>query len=275
MEPKAEKKYEADMYEPIRNFFVTQGYDVFGEVKHCDLTAIKGEELIIVEFKRNLSVELLIQATKRQRYTDFVYMAIPKPKYKLFSKKWQDICYLVRRLELGLILVSFPKRGPAVMEVNISPGPFDRVKSKQFNQKKRNRIIEEMRGRYGDYNVGGSYQTKLMTAYKQSCIQIATLLQQYGPLSPKVLKSKGAGEKTSSILIQNHYGWFARVQRGLYAITPTGEREIAEYPELIAHYREQAEEIHDTLTVDSELQSSSTTEGQTRKKKQRQPAVKE
>ncbi len=86
MEPKAEKKYEADMYEPIRNYFVAQGYDVFGEVKHCDLTAIKGEELIIVEFKRNLSVELLIQATKRQRYTDFVYMAIPKPKYKLFRK---------------------------------------------------------------------------------------------------------------------------------------------------------------------------------------------
>ncbi|RNB52746.1 hypothetical protein EDM57_20780 [Brevibacillus gelatini] len=240
MKQKPVKRYEADMYAPIRDYFVGQGYEVFGEVNHCDLTAIKEDELIIVEFKRNLSVELLIQAAKRQRFTDHVYVAIPKPKYKLFSKKWQDVVYLIRRLELGLILVSFPKKG-AVMEVSISPAPFDRERSKQFNKRKRARIIQEIQGRYGDYNVGGSSQTKIMTAYKQGCIQIAALLQHYGPLAPKELKEKGATDKTSSILSKNYYGWFTRIKRGVYALTTAGEKELAAYPELVDHYISMAE----------------------------------
>ncbi|MED2254574.1 DUF2161 domain-containing phosphodiesterase [Brevibacillus parabrevis] len=240
MKLKSAKPYEVDMYAPIRDYFVGRGYEVFGEVNHCDLTAIKEDELIIVEFKRNLSVDLLIQAAKRQRYTDHVYVAIPKPKYKMYSKKWQDVVYLIRRLELGLIIVSFPKKG-ATMELSISPAPFDRGKSQKFNKKKRERIIQEMRGRYGDYNVGGSNQTKIMTAYKQGCIQIAALLQHFGPLSPKALKEKGAQEKTASILSKNFYGWFTRVKRGVYALTASGEKELANYPELVAHYISVAE----------------------------------
>lgn len=235
MKPKTEKRYEVDLYEPIRNYFVAQGYEVFGEVKHCDVTAIKEDELVIVECKLHLTIDLLIQATKRQRMTDQVYMAIPKPKYSLFSKKWQDISHLVRRLELGLILVSFSKNG-AEMEIKIAPGSFDRQKSMRQNQKNRKKVIAEIKGRYGDYNVGGSHQTKIMTAYKQSCIHIAGLLQQFGPMSPKALRQMGTGDKTLSILAKNYYGWFEKVKRGVYAVTDTGQKEIAIYPELVAHY---------------------------------------
>ncbi|WP_289140982.1 DUF2161 domain-containing phosphodiesterase [uncultured Brevibacillus sp.] len=235
MKTKTEKRYEVDLYKPIRNYFVKQGYEVFGEVKHCDVAAIKEEELVIVECKLNLSVELLIQATKRQRLTDQVYVAIPKPKYSLFSKKWQDITHMIRRLELGLILVSFSKNG-ATMEVKIPPGPFDRQKSMRQNQRIRSRVIAEIKGRYGDYNVGGSHQTKIMTAYKQSCIQIASLLQQHGPQSPKSLRQMGTGDKTLSILAKNYYGWFEKVKRGVYAVTDAGKNEINAYPELVAHY---------------------------------------
>lgn len=235
MKTKAEKRYEVDLYEPIRTHFVKQGYEVFGEVKHCDVAAIKEEELIIVECKLNLSVELLIQATKRQRLTDQVYVAIPKPKYSLFSKKWHDIAHMIRRLELGLILVSFSKN-KATMEVKITPGPFDRQKSMRQNHRSRNKIIAEIKGRYGDYNVGGSHQTKIMTAYKQSCIQIASLLQQNGPMSPKALRQMGTGDKTLSILAKNYYGWFEKVKRGVYAVTDAGKNEIAAYPEMVEHY---------------------------------------
>ncbi|MGG1658532.1 DUF2161 domain-containing phosphodiesterase [Brevibacillus sp. NRS-1366] len=235
MKTKAEKRYEVDLYEPIRNYFVAHGYEVFGEVKHCDVTAIKEDELVIVECKLHLNADLLIQATKRQRLTDEVYIAIPKPKYSLFSRKWQDITHLIRRLELGLILVSFSANG-AAMEIKIHPGPFDRLKSKQRNQKNRNKVIAEIRGRYGDYNVGGSNQTKIMTAYKQSCIQIASLLQKFGPLSPKQLRQMGTGDKTLSMLSKNYYGWFQKMSRGVYAVTDAGLHEIEAYPELVSHY---------------------------------------
>ena len=90
------------MYWPVHDYFKKLGYDVHGEVS-CDITASKGDELIIIELKRSLSIDLLIQAVKRQRVTENVYIAIPKPKYSVYTKKWKDLCFITRRLELGLI----------------------------------------------------------------------------------------------------------------------------------------------------------------------------
>jgi len=98
------KILEIDLFRPISDFLVEQGYTVRSEVKDCDIAAIKEEELVIVELKRNLSVDLLAQAVKRQKSADIVYMAIPKPKKLTANSKWKDIIHLVKRLELGLIL---------------------------------------------------------------------------------------------------------------------------------------------------------------------------
>ncbi|MGE8203914.1 DUF2161 domain-containing phosphodiesterase [Heyndrickxia sp. NPDC080065] len=229
------KLYEVDLYKPIQKHFIKEGYEVYGEVNDCDVTAIKDDELIIVELKLRLNVDLLIQATKRQRLSNQVYIAIPKPNYSLFSKKWRDICHLIRRLELGLILVSFLKSSTK-MEVVISPAPFDRKKSMQQNKKKRQKILKEIEGRHGDQNVGGSSKTKIMTAYKETCIQIASYLDQYGPLTPKALRQMGTGEKTLSILNKNYYGWFERIHRGTYVISEKGKVELKEYPEIIEYF---------------------------------------
>ena len=66
--------------------------------------------------------------------------------------------------------------------------------------------MKEIEGRSADYNVGGSNKTKIMTAYKENCIQIASYLEHLGPLSPKALLELGTGTKTSSILTKNYYG---------------------------------------------------------------------
>ncbi|MCJ8008558.1 DUF2161 domain-containing phosphodiesterase [Lederbergia wuyishanensis] len=211
------------------------GYEVHGEVHHCDVVALKDDQLIIVELKRSLNIELLIQATKRQRLTDTVYIAIPKPNYSLRTKKWKDICYLIRRLELGLIIVSFQKSG-AYAEVKIQPDPFDRNKSMQLSKKKRENLIKEIKGRHGEYNVGGSTQTKIMTAYKENCIHIACCLEKFGPLSPKCLRELGTGDKTLSILHKNYFDWFERVKRGTYIISEKGKNEIKLYPEIVKYY---------------------------------------
>jgi hypothetical protein len=241
MKKATDKLYETDLYEPIRKYFTKNGYEVHGEVHHCDMTAVKDGELIVIELKLNLTVDLLVQATKRQRLTDQVYIAIPKPKSRFASKKWQDISHLVRRLELGLIFVSFQK-GRKRIEIMITPTPFDRSKSMQRNKRKRERLLSEIKGRTGDYNLGGSTKTKLMTAYKESCIQIAYLLEQNGPLSPKALRQLGANEKTQSIFQQNYYGWFEKIQRGIYGISEKGKKELHEYPELVKYYSEVKQE---------------------------------
>jgi hypothetical protein len=233
------KLQEVDLYKPIQRYFVKEGYEVYGEVNDCDLAAVKEDELVVVELKLNLSVDLLVQATKRQRLTDRVYIAIPKPKYKLRSKKWTDLCHLVRKLELGLMIVSFSGNGKKV-DVVFDPAPFERKKLR--NTRKRNTVLKEINGRSADYNIGGSSRTKIMTAYKENCIQIACYLLQYGSLSPKSLKELGTGSKTSSILTKNFYGWFDRVQRGIYMISEKGKKEINEYSELLSYYKKKVNE---------------------------------
>ncbi len=226
---------ETDLFNPIREFLIKRGYTVNSEVKNCDITAVKEEELLVVELKSGFNATLLIQAAKRQRLADAVYIAIPMPKTGIFSRKWKDICYLVRRLGLGLLVISFLKSGPRV-EVVLEPGPFDHERSRQLNRKKRDGVIAEINNRHGDFNIGGSTRRKLMTAYKENAIQIACYLKKCGPLSPRQLKNLGTGTKTSSILQKNFYGWFERVTKGLYQITPEGIRSLDSYPELVDYY---------------------------------------
>ncbi|MEH7117664.1 DUF2161 family putative PD-(D/E)XK-type phosphodiesterase [Neobacillus vireti] len=226
------KLQEMDLYKPIQTFFVKEGYEVYGEVKDCDMVAVKDERLVVIELKLTLSVDLLIQAAKRQRITDQVYIAIPKPKHRLNSRRWADKCRLIRRLELGLILVSSPSTR-AKAEIVFHPSTFDRRKSMTQSKLKRESVWKEINGRSADYNVGGSNRTKIMTAYKENCIQIACCLHHFGPLSPKKLIQLGTGDKTSSILTKNYYGWFDRIKRGTYVITDKGREEIKEYPDLL------------------------------------------
>ena len=226
------KIYEADLYEPIRKHFIKQGYRVNGEVHDCDLTAVKEEELIIVELKLNLNIDLLLQATRRQRLTDLVYIAIPKPK-RISRKRWNDIIQLVKRLELGLIIVSFSGNRKNV-EFKVHPEQYKRMTSK--NTRKKAALIKEIEGRSADYNIGGSNKTKIMTAYKENCIQIACYLEKLGQMSPKALVALGTGDKTPLILQKNYYKWFERVERGIYVITEQGKKELEDYPELVDYY---------------------------------------
>lgn len=235
MSDKKIKKYEVDLYRPIKEYFMLQGYDVYGEVKECDVAAVKEEELILIELKLTLNIDLLVQAAKRQRLTNQVYVAIPKPKLSFRSKKWKDLCHLVRRMELGLIIVSFLD-DDAHVEIVFHPSSFDRKRSMQRSKIKRRAMFAEMEGRLADFNTGGSRQTKIMTAYKENCIHIACCLLHSGPLSPKSLRKMGTGERTLTILNKNYYGWFERIRRGIYMINDKGKSELQTYPELFNHY---------------------------------------
>ncbi|MDR7078108.1 hypothetical protein J2Y03_003158 [Neobacillus niacini] len=234
------KLQEVDLYKPIQRYFSLEGYEVYGEVRDCDMVAVKEDELVIIELKLTLSVELLIQAVKRQRLTNQVYIAIPKPKIRMRSKQWADKCHLIKRLELGLIVVSFPgNRSNA--DILIHPAPFNGKTGAGRNKIRREAILKEISGRSADFNVGGSTRTKIMTAYKENCIQIASFLNIMGPLSPKALIQMGTGDKTPSILTKNYYGWFERIKRGTYIISEKGKLEVQEYQELINYYLQKLE----------------------------------
>src|SRR5699024_518294 len=94
---------ETDLYAPVAAYFRELGYDVRSEVRHCDITAIREDVLIVIELKKHLSMELLIQASERQQASDYVYIAFLRPKRGFSRSKWRGLRLLLRKLELGCI----------------------------------------------------------------------------------------------------------------------------------------------------------------------------
>lgn len=222
---------ETDLYEPVREFLVAQGYTVRGEVIGCDIAATQNGELVVVELKRAITTGLLMQAAERQKLADAVYVAVSRPEKMGRGSRWKGLTHLVRRLELGLMVVSFTGGKPRV-EVVFDPKPYRRP----HNARKRRRVLVEMEGRSADHNVGGSNKRKLLTAYREQSLFIAHCLHRDGPLSPRELRALGAGPKTQPILYQNVYGWFEHIGRALYDVGPSGREALKSYPELTEHF---------------------------------------
>lgn len=231
-----ERIRETDLYKPIYDFFTEQGYRVRGEVKNCDITAVRDEELVVVELKTGMNLTLVTQAVQRQRISDLVYVAVPYPKKGIYAEGWNGIMHLLRRLELGLIFVKFSGKKPGV-EVVLCPEPFDRLKSIRRSKVKRHSIIREIESRTGDYNTGGSCRQKLVTAYKENATHIACCLELLGPLSPKQLRTLGTGNKTLSILSKNFYQWFEHPAKGIYSLSDTGSHFLKQNSQWVEHYR--------------------------------------
>lgn len=220
---------ESDLYEPVKTHLEESGYVVTGEVKNCDLIAKKDDDLIAVELKSGANMTLLVQATDRQMFADSVYVAVPAPKNRR-SSHWRGIRRVLRRLELGLITVDLDRQFPQVT-VEFDPLPYQQ----KSLSKRRRAVIEELAGRSGDYNTGGTTREKRITAYRENAIYIATCLRQNDrPMKPKELRELDTGAKTTSILSANHYGWFQRVEKGVYRLTDQGRTELANYPEIVA-----------------------------------------
>jgi len=234
---------ECDLSAPIQQYLADQGYTVRCEVNDCDITAVRGDELIVVELKRQFSTDLLIQAVDRQRVAESVYVGLPNEgefdrRNARYSKRWRGIESLLKRLELGLIVVSFSENVDVPPTIDVLLHPI--VEPKPRNKPAvRRTIIREIAGRAaGDYNIGGSSGRRLVTAYCEQAIHIACCLDRSGPLTPSKLRSTFAtSPKTQSILHRNVYGWFDRQERGVYALKPSGRAAIAaEYPAIAEYY---------------------------------------
>lgn len=221
---------EVEISAPIEKYLTDLGYKVRSEVKGCDITAIKDDTLLVVECKKVLSLKLIYQAVDRQEFCDNVYIAIALTDGSKFRNR-KHLLKLLRRLELGLIVVTFLKTKTRI-DIVLEPKEY----KKRRKHKRRASILDEMTNRSGNYNKGGSVKTKIMTAYKENSLQIASVLLNNGPLSSKDLKKMGTCEKTYSILYKNFYGWFQKEsKRGQYSITPSGREALATYSDILTN----------------------------------------
>lgn len=218
---------ETALYAPLARFFTELGFEVKAEVKGCDLVAVRGDELIIVEMKQSMNLTLVLQGVDRKSLSDTVYLAIPAPK-RVRAGRWRETIRLCGMLGLGLLTV---RLRPSRVEVVCEPGPYQ----PRRNAKRKQSLLQEFLARTGDRNVGGSTRTRLITAYREEALRIAQYLAQHGPSAPKAIREAtqlpGVPSKAQSILQKNFYGWFERVERGIYRLAPRGEAALQEFLE--------------------------------------------
>ncbi|PCJ75019.1 MAG: hypothetical protein COA53_06775 [Rhodobacteraceae bacterium] len=219
---------ETDLYAPVKAFLEKQGYEVKAEITDCDLVAIRGTDPpVIVELKLSLSLDLLMQGIARQRITDAVYIAVPAGKGKAWSARAKDAVKICKRLGLGLISVRFDSEQGLII-VHTDPGAHKIHKL----AKRKSALLLEFQRRVGDPNTGGQSRRAIITAYRQDALRIAVALQA-GPRAPSDLAKSLAIPKTPSILQKNHYGWFIRIERGVYSIGPDGQAALKTYSDIV------------------------------------------
>lgn len=214
---------ETDLYPPVRDFLIAQGYDVKSEVGAADVVALRGtEDPVIVELKTRFSLALFHQGIDRLSLSDLVYLAVPRGSGRPFAKALKDNTKLARRLGLGLITV---RLSDGLVEVHCDPGPY----APRVSSPKRQRLLREFARRVGDPNTGGATRVGLVTAYRQDALRCAAYLAAHGPSKGAAVKAATGVEHATRIMRDDHYGWFERVETGVYALTPTGQAALDTY----------------------------------------------
>ncbi|MEP3436394.1 MAG: DUF2161 family putative PD-(D/E)XK-type phosphodiesterase [Hoeflea sp.] len=210
------KPKETDLYLPVKALLESQGYTVKGEIGAADIVAVRdGDDPVVVELKTGFSLSLFHQGIERQAITDAVYIAVPRGTGRAFLKAIAANKSLCRRLGLGLMTVRL-KDG--LVEVHADPAPYKPRKSAI----KKTRLLREFAKRTGDPNAGGATRQGLMTAYRQDALRCARVLRELGPTkAAQVAKASGV-EKARALMADNHYGWFERVETGIYGLCAKG-----------------------------------------------------
>jgi hypothetical protein len=219
---------ELELYAPVKAFLEGQGYTVKGEVHGCDLVATRGAEPpVIVELKLRFTLGLVLQGIDRLGVTDAVYLAVPtlNGKSRFEHRSMRKLC---RRLGLGLLCVHHGQRRHRV-EVILDPLPYQPRK----NKRRAERLLGEHARRVGDPNPGGATRrTPLITAYRQEAMRCAELLGRKGPTRVAAIRAEADAPIAARILQQNVYGWFERVDRGVYRLTEAGLRDLDKFSRL-------------------------------------------
>ncbi|MGI4798760.1 MAG: DUF2161 family putative PD-(D/E)XK-type phosphodiesterase [Janthinobacterium lividum] len=214
---------EASLYPAVKRFLESQGYEVKGEVAGCDVVGIRADtndvvgtkpgapaRLVIAEMKLAFNLELLLQAVERMGAADEIWLAVTATRRgRDRDSRARKLC---RLLGFGLIAIH-PHHH---VEILAEPAPYQ----PRRDTKARRKIVAEHAARQGDPSPGGTGGVPVMTAYRQEALRCAARLQP-GPLRPRDLRADAP--RAAAILHRNVYGWFARVTRGVYALTANGE----------------------------------------------------
>jgi hypothetical protein len=214
---------ETSLYLPVKRHLESLGFTVKGEVGGCDLVALSGDDppiVVIGELKLSFNLELILQGVDRAGACDEVWLAARlsmNGKGRESDARYRNLC---RRLGFGMLGVTHQ----GSVEVLVAPSAV----SPRRNPKKRSRLVTEHQRRKGDPVAGGSTRMPIMTAYRQQALICAAAMVT-GPCRVRDLRVEAPD--AGKILFHNVYGWFERIERGIYALTDAGRTALKRWPQ--------------------------------------------
>jgi hypothetical protein len=241
-------RMETQLYLPVKRFLEARGFAVKGEICGCDLVAVPasgangaGAEakpdpplVVIGELKQTFTLELLLQGVDRLAAGEEIWLAVRasgaggrKGRGRERDPRVRKCCRL-----LGFGLLAVFARGQ--VEVIVEPRPW---KPRKVAWRRR-RLVDEHRRRQGDPAAGGSTRQPIMTAYRQQALAVAAALaaaEAAGTTAPtgapgrRPRDLKAFAPDAPKILLHNVYGWFARVERGVYGLTEAGRAALVRW----------------------------------------------
>ncbi|WP_270934243.1 DUF2161 family putative PD-(D/E)XK-type phosphodiesterase [Falsiroseomonas oryzae] len=210
---------ETSLYAAVKRHLEGLGLDAKGEVMGCDVVAMRAGDppvLVIAEMKAGLTLELVLQGVDRAAASDEVWLAVRATRRgRDRDRRAHRLC---RMLGFGLLAVT-PSTGR--VEILAEPAPYRPRK----DVRRRGLLLREHAARQGDPTPGGSTRQPIMTAYRQAALRCATALQE-GPRRTRELAP--LVPEAPRILLRNVHGWFERVARGTYRLTPRGRAALAD-----------------------------------------------
>lgn len=212
---------ESSLYLPVKRFLEKLGFEVKGEVCGCDLVALREGQpaaVVIGELKLTFTLDLVLQAVDRTAVCDEVWLAVRASRRGRGREGDPRVKRLCRFLGMGLLSVFASGK----VEVLVEPVPW----RPRRDAKRRSKIVDEHRRRVGDPAAGGSTRQPIMTAYRQQALACAAALA-LSPARPRDLKA--TTPDAPKILQRNVYGWFVRVERGVYTLTDGGRAALVRW----------------------------------------------
>lgn len=212
---------ETSLYSPVKRFLEGLGFVVKGEIGGCDVVALSDDAppiVVVCELKLQFSMELVLQCVERAAACDEVWLAAcvsKRGKGREADPRFRALC---RRLGFGLLGIN----GNGDVEVLLSPTAL----APRRDPRRRSRLVDEHNRRRGDPSAGGGSRQPIMTAYRQEALACAAAMADQ-PRRPRDLKP--TMPNVQKILRRNVYGWFARVERGLYEVTPAGQEALGRW----------------------------------------------
>lgn len=213
------KAKEADLYGPVKSYLQKQGYEVKGEVGAADIVGRRGDDLVVVELKLGFSLALFHQGIERLAVTDDVYLAVPAGGK---TKALRNNVKLARRLGLGVLTV---RLRDGFVEALADPGPYA---ARKISRKKKT-LLRAFDRLEGDPNDGGATRHGIVTGYRQDALKCARFLAVHGPSKGARVAEWTEVPSATRIMADDHYGWFQRVERGVYGLTDKGRSGLADW----------------------------------------------